>query len=138
MPNKTKYRKQQKCVRRMSGVATSGSRLAFGGFGLKSLEGGRLSARQIEAARRVIARCMNRTGKIWIRVFPDVPVTKKPIEVRMGKGKGSVELWVFDLLPGKIIFEVDGVTDEVAVNALAKASCKLPFKTKILKLVQGE
>lgn len=122
----------------MSGVATSGHLLAFGGFGLKAMEGGRLTARQIEAARRVIARCMNRAGKVWIRSFPDVPITKKPIEVRMGKGKGSVEYWVFDTLPGKVIFEVDGVSDAVATLALEKASCKLPLKTKVIKLLQGE
>ena len=122
-PNGTKFRKAHKG--RIHGVATSGTDLAFGQYGLKALEPDRLSARQIEAARRAVTRHMKRSGRVWIRVFPDVPVSKKPIEVRMGKGKGTPELWVCRVKPGRILFEVDGVPIEVAKESLALAAAKL-------------
>ena len=122
-PNRTKFRKAHKG--RIHGVATSGTDLAFGQYGLKALEPDRLSARQIEAARRAVTRHMKRSGRVWIRVFPDVPVSKKPIEVRMGKGKGTPELWVCRVKPGRILFEVDGVPIEVAKESLALAAAKL-------------
>lgn len=135
MPKKTKYRKSQKGGKLIRGPATSGCYLAFGSVGLKAVTPGRLKARQIESARRTISRSLKRTGKMWIRVFPHIPVTSKPAEVRMGSGKGSVDYWMCRVQPGLVLFEVDGVADEDAVTALTKASMKLPFQTKIVKLV---
>ena len=131
MPKKTKFKKQHKG--RIHGKAKGGSDLAFGSFGLKALSPERMTARQIEAARRAVTRHMKRLGKLWIRVFPDVLVTKKPAEVRMGKGKGAVEYWVCRIKPGRIIFELDGVKPEVAHEAFALAAAKLPFKTKVVE-----
>jgi large subunit ribosomal protein L16 len=129
-PIRTKFRKGFKG--RIHGVATSGASLAFGEYGLKALEPQRVTARQIEAARRALTRHMKRSGRVWIRVFPDVPVSKKPIEVRMGKGKGTPELWVVRVKPGRILFEVDGIPVEVAKEALALAAAKLPIKTRFI------
>jgi large subunit ribosomal protein L16 len=131
MPKKTKFRKAFKG--RIKGNAKGGFSLAFGKFGLKALEPERVTARQIEAARRSIARSMKRAGKLWIRVFPDVPVSKKPAEVRMGSGKGNVEYYVCRIKPGRIMFELDGVDEATASEAFAKASAKLPIKTKFVK-----
>ena len=130
MPKRTKYRKQQKGRNR--GKAFKGNSLAFGIYGLKAIELGRINSRQIEAGRVALSRTMKRTGKIWIRVFPDKPLTAKPVGVRMGKGKGSVEEWVMNIKPGRIIFEITGVNGEIAVRALTLAAAKLPFKTKIV------
>ena len=130
-PKKTKFRKQQKG--RLRGFATSGAKVSFGEFGLKATSRGRVTARQIEAARRAMTRYIKRGGKVWIRIFPDVPITKKPIEVRMGKGKGSQEYYACRVKPGRIIFEIDGVSEEIAREALYKASAKLPIKTKFVK-----
>ena len=130
-PKRSKYRKMHKG--RIHGEAKGGSLLNFGSFGLKAIEPERITARQIEAARRAMTRHMKRQGRVWIRIFPDVPVSKKPTEVRMGKGKGSPEFWACRVKPGRIIFEVDGVTEEVAREALYKASAKLPIKTKFIK-----
>ena len=135
LPNKTKYRNFQKGGKRIRGVANAGSTIVFGSFALKSLDAGRLRSNQIEAARRCITRTMRRTGKMWIRIFPHIPVTSKALGVRMGGGKGSVDYWMCQVRPGLILFEVDGVTDDVAVEALKKASTKLPFRTKIVKLI---
>ena len=132
-PKKTKFRKQQKG--RLRGFATSGAKVSFGEFGLKATSRGRVTARQIEAARRAMTRYIKRGGKVWIRIFPDVPITKKPIEVRMGKGKGSPEYWACRVKPGRILFEVDGVTEEIAREALYKASAKLPIKCKFIKRI---
>jgi large subunit ribosomal protein L16 len=129
-PRKTKYRKQQKG--RVRGKATSGYTLEFGEYGLKVLEGGWLTAQQIEAGRVAIVRTARKGAKIWIRVFPDKPITKKPAETRMGKGKGSVEGWVAVVKPGKIIYEIAGVPEEVAREALRLAASKMPFKCKIV------
>jgi large subunit ribosomal protein L16 len=129
-PKKTKYRKQFKG--RISGMAKGGSQLNFGSYGLKSLEPERVTARQIEAARRAITRQMKRQGRVWIRIFPDVPVTGKPAEVRMGSGKGSVEYWAARVEPGRIMFEVDGVPDDIAREALRLGAAKLPVRTKIV------
>lgn len=125
-PKRTKYRKQMKGRNR--GLALRGSTISFGQFGLKSLERGRLTARQIEAARRAMTRHIKRGGKIWIRVFPDKPITQKPLEVRQGKGKGNVEYWVAQIQPGKVLFEMEGVTRELAQEAFDLAKAKLPFK----------
>lgn len=125
-PKRTKYRKQMKGRNR--GLALRGSSVSFGEFGLKAVERGRLTARQIEAARRAMTRHVKRDGKIWIRVFPDKPITQKPLEVRMGKGKGSVEYWVAQIQPGKILFEMEGVSRELAKEAFDLAKAKLPFK----------
>ncbi|MDQ7041275.1 MAG: 50S ribosomal protein L16 [Rhodothermus sp.] len=130
MPRRTKYRKQQKG--RIRGLASRGTQLEFGDFGIKALEPARITARQIEAARVAITRKLKRTGKVYIRIFPDKPVTKKPAEVRMGKGKGSVEFWVAVVQPGRILFEVGGVPEELAREALRLASHKLPIKTKFV------
>ena len=130
LPKKTKFRKAFKG--RIHGLAKGASSLDFGAFGLKALEPERVTARQIEAARRAISRAMKRQGKMWIRVFPDVPVSKKPPEVRQGKGKGSVEFWCCRVKPGRIMFEIDGVSEEVAREAFALASAKLPIKTKFI------
>jgi large subunit ribosomal protein L16 len=125
-PKRTKYRKQMKGRNR--GMALRGSTVSFGEFALKAVERGRLTARQIEAARRAMTRYVKRDGKIWIRVFPDKPITQKPLEVRMGKGKGSVEYWVAQIQPGKILFEMEGVPRELAMEAFNLAKAKLPFK----------
>lgn len=126
-PKRTKYRKQQKG--RNTGLATTGSKVSFGEFGLKSLDRGRLTARQIEAARRSITRHVRRGGKMWIRVFPDKPISKKPLEVRMGSGKGSVEYWVAEIQPGTMLYELEGVSEELAREAFRLAAAKLPLKT---------
>ena len=132
-PKRTKFRKAHKG--RIHGVATSGTSLDFGQFGLKALEPERVTARQIEAARRALTRHMKRAGRVWIRVFPDVPVSKKPIEVRMGKGKGSPELWVTRIKPGRVIFEIDGIPEPLAREALALAAAKLPIKTRFIERI---
>ncbi len=132
MPKRTKYRKQQKGRNR--GKAYRGNSLAFGTYGLKAIELGRINSRQIEAGRVALSRTMKRTGKIWIRVFPDKPLTSKPVGVRMGKGKGSVEEWVMNIKPGRIIFEITGVDNDTALRALRLAAAKLPFKTKIVTM----
>jgi large subunit ribosomal protein L16 len=132
-PNRTKFRKAHKG--RIRGVATSGTSLTFGQYGLKALEPDRLTARQIEAARRAMTRHMKRAGRVWIRIFPDVPVSKKPIEVRMGKGKGTPELWVCRIKPGRILFEIDGVSVQVAREALDLAAAKLSVKTRFIERI---
>ncbi|MEO1135962.1 MAG: 50S ribosomal protein L16 [Pseudomonadota bacterium] len=129
-PKKTKFRKQFKG--RIKGVAKGGTDLNFGSHGLKAMEPERVTSRQIEATRRAITRAMKRQGRVWIRIFPDVPVTKKPTEVRMGKGKGSVEFWAAKVKPGRIMFELDGVPDDIAREALALGAAKLPIKTRIV------
>ncbi len=129
-PRKVKYRKQQKG--RIKGVAQRGCTLSFGDFGLKALGKGRLTSQQIEAARIAITRHVKRRGKIWIRIFPDKPITKKPAETRMGKGKGSVEYWVAPVKPGRILYEMEGIEEEVAREALRLAAHKLPIPTKIV------
>ena len=130
-PKKTKFRKQHKG--RIHGLAKGGYTVNFGNYALKATEPERITARPIEAARRALTRHMKRQGRVWIRIFPDVPVTAKPIEVRMGKGKGSVDRWVAKVKPGRIMFEVDGVSEQIAKEALYKASAKLPIKTKTIK-----
>ncbi|MEM1361404.1 MAG: 50S ribosomal protein L16 [Pseudomonadota bacterium] len=127
-PKRTKFRKQHKG--RIRGEAKGGSTLAFGTYGLKATEPERVTARQIEAARRAMTRHMKRQGRVWIRIFPDVPVTSKPVEVRMGKGKGSVDYWACKVKPGRVMFEIDGVSDSVAREALRLAAMKLPVKTR--------
>jgi large subunit ribosomal protein L16 len=129
-PKKTKYRKQFKG--RIHGASKGGTALNFGSHGLKSLQPERVTARQIEAARRAITRQMKRQGRVWIRIFPDVPVTDKPAEVRMGKGKGAVEYWAARVAPGRIMFEVDGVPDDIAREALRLGATKLPVRTRIV------
>ncbi len=129
-PKRTKYRKQHKG--RIHGLAKSGTSLNFGAYGLKAVEPARISARQIEAARRAITRHMRRVGKLWIRVFPDVPVSQKPAEVRQGKGKGSPEWWAARVKPGRVMFELDGVSEEMAREAFRLASAKLPIQTKFI------
>ncbi len=131
MPKKTKYRKQMRG--RMSNDAQTGNKVSFGYIGLQAIGRGYLSTRQIEAARRVITRTLKRGGKIWIRVFPDKPITKRPAETRMGKGKGAVETWVAPIHPGRMLYEIDGVPEATATEALRLAAYKLPFKTKIVK-----
>ncbi len=130
-PKRTKFRKQQKGRNR--GLAHRGSKVSFGEFGLKSNARGRLTARQIEAARRAMTRHIKRGGKIWIRVFPDKPITSKPLEVRQGKGKGNVEYWVCQIQPGKILYEMEGVSEELAREAFALAAAKLPLSTTFVK-----
>src|SRR5881409_535679 len=132
-PKKTKFRKAHKG--RIHGVATSGATLAFGQFGLKATEPERVTARQIEAARRALTRHMKRAGQVWIRVYPDVPVSKKPLEVRMGSGKGTPEYWVVRIKPGRILFEVDGVSEQIAREALELAAAKLPIKTRFIERI---
>tara|TARA_B110000046_G_scaffold37929_1_gene41473 strand:+ start:5669 stop:6091 length:423 start_codon:yes stop_codon:yes gene_type:complete len=127
-PKKTKHRKQQKG--RIKGNAQRGNQLAFGTFGIKSLDMGRLTSRQIEAARIAVTRFMKREGQVWIRIFPDTPITKKPAEVRMGKGKGALDHWAAKIEPGRMLFEVEGVSQEVAKEALRLAAQKLPVVTK--------
>ena len=130
-PKKTKFRKAFKG--KIHGVAKAGFSVTYGAFGLKALEPARITARQIEAARRAITRHMRRVGKVWIRIFPDVPVSRKPAEVRMGSGKGGVEFWACRVKPGKIMFELDGVSEEVAEVAFKLAAEKLPIETKFVK-----
>jgi len=132
-PKRTKFRKAHKG--RIKGLATSGASLAFGEYGLKAVEPDRVTARQIEAARRALTRHMKRAGRVWIRVYPDVPVSKKPLEVRMGSGKGAVELWVTRVKPGRILFELDGVPVQVAKEALELAAAKLPIKTRFVQRI---
>ena len=134
-PKKTKFRKAHKG--RIHGVATSGATLSFGQFGLKAMAPERLTARQIEAARRALTRHMKRAGRVWIRIFPDVPVSDKPAEVRMGKGKGAVEYWAARVAPGRIMFEIDGVSDEVAREALRLGAAKLPVKTRVVTRIDA-
>ena len=129
-PKRTKYRKAFKG--RISGAAKGGFNLDFGSFGLKAMEPDRLTARQIEAARRAITRHMKRAGRVWIRVFPDVPVSKKPAEVRMGSGKGAPEFWAARVKPGRILFEIDGVPEDVAKEALRLGAMKLPIMTRVI------
>ena len=126
-PKRTKYRKQMKGRNR--GLALRGSSVSYGEYGLKATDRGRLTARQIEAARRAMTRYIKRGGKIWIRVFPDKPITKKPLEVRQGKGKGNVEYWVCQIQPGRMLYEMEGVTEDVARQAFKLAAAKLPFST---------
>ena len=126
-PKRTKFRKQFKGRNR--GLATTGNKVSFGEYGLKAVERGKMTARQIEAARRAMTRYIKRGGKIWIRVFPDVPVSKKPLEVRMGKGKGNVEYWVCKIQPGRVLYEMEGVNEGIAREAFRLAAAKLPFKT---------
>lgn len=130
-PKRTKYRKQFKGRNR--GVATRGAEVSFGEFGLKCLDIGQITARQIEAARRAMSRHIKRGGKVWIRLFPDKPITKKPLEVRMGSGKGNVEFWVALVQPGRVMFEIEGVPEELAREALTLAAAKLPVKTVFVK-----
>src|SRR4030081_236949 len=130
-PSQTKFRKAHKG--RIHGLATSGATLSFGEYGLKAMEPDRITARQIEAARRAMTRHMKGSGRVWIRIFPDVPVTKKPAEVRMGSGKGAPELWVARVKPGRIMFELDGVNEATAREALGLGAAKLPIKTRIVK-----
>lgn len=132
-PKRTKFRKQHKG--RIKGVAKGGTDLNFGAFGLKATEPARITARQIEAARRAMTRHMKRAGRVWIRIFPDVPVSKKPTEVRMGKGKGSPEFWAAKVKPGRIMFEIDGVPLPIAREALRLASAKLPIKTRFVQRI---
>lgn len=132
-PKKTKFKKQFKG--RIHGNSKGGTQLNFGAFGLKALEPDRVTARQIEAARRAITRYMKRAGKVWIRIFPDLPVTAKPTEVRMGKGKGSVDYWAARVAPGRVMFELDGVSEEIAREALRLGAAKLPVKTHFVQRI---
>lgn len=135
-PKKTKFRRAFKG--RIHGPAKGGTQLNFGAFGLKAVEPERITARQIEAARRAITRQMKRQGKVWIRIFPDVPVSKKPAEVRMGSGKGAPEFWVARVNPGRIMFEIDGVPEDVARESLRLGAAKLPIKTRIVTRLEGQ
>jgi len=135
MPKRTKWRKQQRG--RMKGKATSGSTIAFGDYGLMATEPCWLTARQIEASRVVLAKKLRKNGKLWIRVFPDKPVSKKPLEVRMGKGKGAPEFWVAVIKPGRILFELDGLPEDSARDVLKEAASKLPLRTRIVKREEG-
>lgn len=130
-PKRTKFRKQQKGRNR--GLAQRGSKVSFGEFGLKAVARGRITARQIEAARRAMTRHVKRGGKIWIRIFPDKPITQKPLEVRQGKGKGNVEYWVAQIQPGRVLYEMEGVSEELAREAFALAAAKLPLQTTFVK-----
>jgi large subunit ribosomal protein L16 len=132
-PKRTKFRKAHKG--RIKGLATSGNSLDFGQFGLKALEPERITARQLEAARRALTRHMKRAGRVWIRIYPDVPVSKKPLEVRMGSGKGAPEFWIARVKPGRIIFELDGVPVTLAREALTLAAAKLPIKTRFVERI---
>ena len=132
-PMRTKFRKAHKG--RIRGLASSATTLAFGNFGLKAMEPERITARQIEAARRAMTRHMKRAGRVWIRIFPDVPISKKPLEVRMGSGKGAPEYWVARVKAGRILFEVDGVNSQVAREALTLAAAKLPIKTRFIERI---
>ena len=129
-PKRTKFRKQHKGRNR--GLALNGNKVSFGEYGLKAVERGKITARQIEAARRAMTRHVKRVGRIWIRIFPDVPITKKPLEVRMGKGKGNVEYWVAKIQPGKMLYEMEGVDEATARHALKLAAAKHPVKTKFV------
>ena len=131
MPKRTKYRKQMKGRNR--GLAQTGNKVSFGEFGLQAVDRGQLTSRQIEAARRTITRHVKRGGKLWIRAFPDKPITKKPLEVRQGKGKGNVEYWVALIQPGRMLYEIEGVSEELAREAFKLAAAKLPFKTSFAK-----
>ena len=133
-PKRTKFRKMHKG--RIKGVAKGGSDLNFGSYGMKAQEPARVTSRQIEAARRAITRHMKRAGRVWIRIFPDTPVSKKPTEVRMGKGKGSVEYWAAKVKPGRVMFEIDGVPEDVAVEALRLGSAKMPIKTRFVRRIK--
>jgi len=135
-PKRTKYRKAHKG--RIHGLAKGGYELAFGAYGLKALEPERITARQLEAARRALTRCMKRQGRVWIRIFPDLPISTKPAEVRMGSGKGAPEYWTARVAPGRIIFEVDGVSEAVAREGFALADAKLPIKTRFVERLAGE
>ncbi len=135
IPKRVKYRKQQRGRRK--GKATAGATIAFGEYGLQALESAWITAQQIEAARLAVARKLKKTGKFWIRIFPDKPVSKKPAETRMGKGKGNPEFWVSVVKPGRILFEIAGVSEEEAMSALRTASFKLPIKTRIVKREEG-
>ena len=135
-PKRTKYRKQQKG--RIHGAAKGGTTLNFGSFGLKAEQAGRITARQIEAARRAITRHLKRSGRMWIRIFPDVPVSKKPVEVRMGKGKGVPETWICRVKPGRVMFEVDGVQAPLAKEAFRRGADKLPIRTRFVARVGGD
>jgi large subunit ribosomal protein L16 len=130
-PKRTKFRKQQKGRNR--GLAQRGSKVSFGEYGLKAIGRGRITARQIEAARRAMTRHVKRGGKVWIRIFPDKPITQKPLEVRQGKGKGAVEYWVAQIQPGKVLYEMEGVPEETAREAFALAAAKLPVETTFVK-----
>ena len=134
-PMRTKFRKAHKG--RIHGLATGAMDLAFGQYGLKAIEPDRITARQIEAARRALTRHMKRAGQVWIRVYPDVPVSKKPLEVRMGSGKGTPEYWVCRIKPGRILFEVDGISQALAREALELAAAKLPIKTRFIERIAG-
>jgi large subunit ribosomal protein L16 len=134
-PKRTKFRKAQKG--RIKGAAKGATALTFGTFGLKAQEPARITARQIEAARRAMTRQMKRAGRVWIRIFPDVPVSKKPTEVRMGKGKGTPEFWAAKVKPGRIMFEIDGVNEAVARESLRLAAAKLPIKTRVVARIEG-
>jgi large subunit ribosomal protein L16 len=134
-PARMKYRKQHKG--RNTGVATRGNKVSFGEYGLKALTRGRITARQVEAARRAMTRHIKRGGRIWIRIFPDKPISQKPAEVRMGKGKGTVEYFVSEIQPGKVLYEMDGVTEALAREAFALASAKLPFRTAFVQRMLG-
>jgi large subunit ribosomal protein L16 len=134
-PKRTKYRKQFKMRNR--GLATRGNSVSFGDYGLKSTTRGQLTARQIEAARRAMTRYVKRGGKIWIRVFPDKPITKKPLEVRQGKGKGNVEYWVAQIQPGRMLYEIAGVTEDIAREAFRLAAAKLPVRTVVIERQAG-
>ena len=134
-PARTKYRKQQKG--RNTGIATRGNKVSFGEHGLKAITRGRLTARQLEAARRAMSRHIKRAGRIWIRVFPDKPISSKPAEVRMGNGKGNPEYFVAEIQPGKVLFEMDGVTESLAKEAFALAAAKLPFRTVVVQRMLG-
>jgi len=129
-PKRTKFRKQMKGRNR--GLAQAGNKVSFGEYGLKAVDRGRITARQIEAARRAMTRHVKRGGKIWIRVFPDKPISKKPLEVRMGKGKGNVEYWVAQIQPGSMLYEMEGVTEEIAREAFRLAAAKLPLRTAFI------
>ena len=134
-PKRTKFRKQHKG--RIHGNSKAGTTLAFGGYGLKAQEPERVTARQIEAARRAITRHMKRQGRVWIRIFPDVPVSSKPTEVRMGKGKGAPDYWAARVAPGRIMFEIDGVSETIAREALYLGAQKLPVKTRFIQRIEG-
>lgn len=132
-PKRTKFRKAFKG--KIKGVASAGAEVSFGSFGLKAIEPARITARQIESARRAISRCIKRAGRVWIRIFPDLPVTKKPAEVRMGSGKGSPEYWACRVKPGRVMFELDGISEDVAKAAFELAAAKLPIHTKFVKRI---
>ena len=134
-PKKTKYRKAHKG--KIHGLAKGGSDLLFGSYGIKATEPERVTARQIEASRRAIVRYLRKSGRVWIRIFPDLPVTKKPAEVRMGSGKGNPEFWVCRVKPGRILFELEGISEDIAKLARTKAAAKLPVKTRFVKRIEG-